>query len=149
MPGGRDRGRERFMRRPQEMGVSSSFFCQPQIYMLQTLAHCPHGTSGTFQPLLFCAQDDSSHAEEALVSCIIVGVSVCLCVLEYVCDLCVFLCWPQCVCVSLCMRALVSVCAPSFKYISVSLNFLKNFWRAMRTAWNLSFPNQRLNLYFH
>lgn len=71
--------------------------------------------------------DDSSHREEA-ECCVSLWVRVCLCVLECVCDLCVFLCWRQYVCVSLCMHAFefLSV-APSFKYVSVSLNFLNKF----------------------
>ena len=53
---------------------------------------------------------------------------MCLRVVEYVCDLYVFLCWLQCVCVSLCMHVFefLSV-ALSFKYISVSLNFFNKF----------------------
>lgn len=65
---------------------------------------------------------------------------MCLCVLEYVCDLCVFLCWPQCVCVSLCMHALefLSVLRLSniYQYPSIFKIFLAVPW----DMWNLSFP---------
>ena len=141
MPGGRDWGQERFTGRPQERdgGGLAHSSANPRFTGSRPSSLPPTGPPGPFS-LSSWPWDNSSHREEAECH-VSLWVRVCLCVLEYVCDLCVFL-------VGLSMFVYFCVCMHSSFYLWLHLSNMYQYPLIFQTNFlaNLSFSNQGLNL---